>query len=168
MSIILVAPYSTNMHANHKITSQTTTLKCTWWPLTPILTVIEVTKFVNSAKSVKECLLLSKSLIAPYSANVSTNPKITSHTTTLKCAWWPLTPILTLHQVSQLDNRTQSVQECLLMSIGLVALYSAKMPTHPKTTALDHLSKMHLMTFDVCVRRMIWVCTICLGPTKGT
>ena len=60
------------------------------------------------------------------------------------------------------------VQECLLMSIGLVTPYSAKMPIHPKTTSLDHLSKMHLMTFDVCVRRMIWVCTICLGPTKET
>ena len=135
IQIILVVPYPTNMQANHKITSQTTILKCTWWPLMQILTFTEVTKFVNRTKSVLECLLISKSLIAPYSTKVPTNPKITSHTTTLKCTWWSLTPILTLHEVSQLGNQMKSVQEYLLMSIGLIAPHSAKVPTHPKITS---------------------------------
>ena len=36
-------------------------------------------------KSVKECLLMLIILVAPYSAKVRRNPKITSKTTTLKC-----------------------------------------------------------------------------------
>ena len=118
ISIILVAPYSTNMPANPKITSQTTTLKCFWWYLTLIFTSIVVTKLGNNAKSIQECLLVSKSLVAHYSAKVPTNPKITSQTTTLNCTWWTLTPMLILYEVTQLGNRTKSVQECLLMSIS--------------------------------------------------
>ena len=76
-----------------KITSQTTNLKCTWWLLTPILTLTDVTLLGNRTKSVLWCLLMSISLVVPYSAKVPTNPKITSQTTTLKCTWWPLTPI---------------------------------------------------------------------------
>ena len=84
MSISLVAPYFTKWHTNPKIISQTTTLKCTWWPLTPILTLYEVTKLGNRAKSVQECLQKSIRLVAPYAAKVPTNPKITSQTTSLK------------------------------------------------------------------------------------
>ena len=106
ISIILVAFYSTNMPANPRISSQTTTLNCTWWPLTPIFTFIEVTKLGNMAKSVQEYLLPSKNQVALYSAKVPINPKIASQTTNLKCTWWLLTPIVT-----QLGNRTKSVQE---------------------------------------------------------
>ena len=108
ISIILVAPYSTNRPTNAKITSQTTTLKCIWWSLTQILTFIEVTKLGNRVKSVQECLLILKSLVPPCSAKMPTNPKITSQTTTLKCIWWPLTPILTLYEVTQLGNQAKS------------------------------------------------------------
>ena len=110
--IILVAIYSTNMLANSKITSQTTTLKCTWWPLTPILTFTEVIKLGNRAKSVQECLLISKTFVGPYSAKVPTNPKITSQTTTLKCIWWPLTPILTWYEITQLSNSAKFRNDC--------------------------------------------------------
>ena len=94
------------MPANPRISSQTTTLKCTWWPLTLIFTFIEVTKLGNMVKSVQEYLLPSKNQVALYSAKVPINPKITSQTTNLKCTWWLLTPIVT-----QLGNRTKSVQE---------------------------------------------------------
>ena len=108
------------------------TLNCTWWPLAPSLTLHEVNELGNRAKSVQECLLISVILVAPYSTNMHANHKITSQTTSLKCTWWPLIASLTLHEVSQLGNRTKSVQECLLMSIGLAAPYSAKVPTNPK------------------------------------
>ena len=44
------------------------------------------------------------------SAKVPINPKITSQKTNLKCTWWPLT----LYEVTQLGNRTKSVQERLI------------------------------------------------------
>ena len=65
------------------ITSQSTFLKCTWWPLTPILTLYEVTQLGNRAKSVQERLRILISIVAPYAAEVPTNPKITSQTTSL-------------------------------------------------------------------------------------
>ena len=89
---------------NPKITSQISTLKCTWWPLIPILTLYEVTQLGNQMESVQECLLMLISLVAPYFAKVPRNPKNTSQTTTLKCTWWPLTPILTLYVVTQLGK----------------------------------------------------------------
>ena len=122
------------LDATPRITSHTTTLKCTWWSLTLSLTFVDVTKLGNRAKSVQECLLLSKSLVAPYSAKVQTNPKITSQITNLKCTWGLLAPILILYEVTHLGNWTKSVQECLLMSISLVAPYSAEVHTDPKIT----------------------------------
>ena len=114
------------------------TLNCTWWPLAPSLTLHEVNELGNRAKSVQECLLISVILVAPYSTNMHTNHKITSQTTSLKCTWWPLIPSLTLHEVSQLGNRTKSVQECLLMSIGLAAPHSAMCPQILKLSLRPH------------------------------
>ena len=133
ISRCLVALYSANLPTNPKITSHITTLKCTWWSLTLIVTLYEASKQGKRMKSVQECLLMSISLVAPYSAKVRTNPKITSQTTTLKCTWWPLTPILTLYEVTQLGNRAKSVQEFWIL-ISLIA-HAAKVPTNPKITS---------------------------------
>ena len=110
-------------------------LKCIWWPLSPILTLYEVTKLGNRAKSVQECLLLSIILVASYSTNMPANSRITSQTTTLKCTWWPLTPIFTFIEVAKLGNKAKSVQECLLLSKSLVAPYSSNMSINPKITS---------------------------------
>ena len=44
-------------------------------------------------------------------------------------------PILTLYEVTQSGKRAKSVQECLRISIRLVAPYAAKVPTNPKITS---------------------------------
>ena len=89
----------------------------------------------------------------PYSAEVSKNNKITSQTTTLKCTWWPLTPILTLYEVTQLGNRAKSVQECLRISIRPVAPYAAKVPTNPKISSYT-TSNMSYGTYIKSHRRL--------------
>ena len=155
MSISLVAPYSAKVSTVPIITSYTTTLKCTWWLLTPILTIYEVSQLGNRPKSVQKFLLMSISLVAPYSAKVPINPKINSQTSFLKCTWWPLTPILTLYEVSQLGNRAKSVQECLWISISLVATYAAKAPTNPKITS--HTTSLLLqITHNPLIMKALW------------
>ena len=90
---------------------------------------------LQQIKSIQEYLLPTKSLVAPHSAKLPTNPKITSQTTNIICTLWTLIPILTSYEVIPLGNRTKSVKKCLLMSINLVAPYSAKMPINPKTVS---------------------------------
>ena len=119
-------------HTHPKVISQTTILKCTRWPLTPISTLLEVTQLGNRTKSVQECLRMSISLVSPYSAKVLTNPKITSPTTTLKCTWWPLTPILTLYEATQMGK----------ISSGMFA--DIDKPSYPLCCKSAHKSQNYL------------------------